>query len=96
MKELAEFLLKAPAHQQKAVLQTLTVEQLKFMVEIIFNAVKGTTPLADDDKRILYRRRQAISKLLARGITIRQRKQRLLALVDVLLIFIQSYLQYGS
>jgi len=50
MKAFLEYLLVAPKAQLKLLLKTLTADQLKLLVEIIYNAAKGIILLSDSDK----------------------------------------------
>jgi len=94
MKAFLEFLLIAPKVQLKLLLKNLTTNQLKLLVEIIYNAAKGTIPLSDSDKSKLWKYKRIIRQVLLQGLTQRQRLQKLLKIRDLLPIFIESYLRW--
>jgi len=94
MKAFLEYLLAASNMQVKSLLQNLTTDQLKLLVEIIYNVAKDIIPLSDSDKSKLWKYKRVIRGVLLRGLTRRQRQRRLVKIKDLLPIFIRGYLQW--
>jgi len=94
MKAFLGYLLTASKVQVKSLLRNLTTDQLKLLVEIIYNVAKGIIPLSDSDKSTLWKYKRIIHRVLLQGLTRRQRQQRLVKIRDLLPIFIRGYLQW--
>lgn len=91
MDSFLEFLAIAPPHQQKMLLKSSTDEQLKLLIEIIYNIAMDNIPISDEDKRQLSKYKLGIRKVLAHEISRTQRRQRLIAVSSVFSIFIKYY-----
>lgn len=96
MKWFVEFLQYASPLQRNAILQTLTNQQLKVVIEIIYNVVMNVIPIPDQDKRSLKKRKRDILRTLAKGISKQNRRRRLLSIGDIVQVFVRNYLKWQS
>lgn len=94
MKSFLEFLLITIPLQRNAIMKTLTDQQLKILIEIIYNAAMNVIPVPDKDKKLLRKYKRNIREVLADGISKRLRRRRLLTLSNVLPIFLRHYLKW--
>ena len=94
MKSLVEFWLAASDKQKKELLLTLTNQQLKFLMEIIYNIVTDNISIPEKHKKQLIKHKLSIQKVLTDGISTHQRRQRLFVLAKILPIFLNNYLQW--
>lgn len=90
------FINSCGSEQRKAVLQVTNEHQLKLLVEIIFNLLKGIIPLPKHSKRQLSVNRPKIRRVIEESLQQRVRKIRLLKISNILPLIIQSYLKYES
>ena len=88
---IVELLATAPKPQVKAIIQTLTKDQINAICEGIINIRYGNVSLEENDKKKLHRKRVIICKITTR--TIRLKLQRKLLEKDIpLIIFISKLL----
>lgn len=92
MKSLVDFWLIASDRQKKGILLTLTDPQLQFIIEIIHNIAADNISISDEDKKNLAKHKLLIRKVLAGGISRRQRRRRLLAASKILPTVFKNYL----
>ena len=92
----ARFLLKISTQQTCFMLKTLTKEQLQCLLEIILNVAQGVIPLTNNNKTRLKRRKESIRAAIATRTTLKQRRNRLLQIKNILPVFLKAYLKYGS
>lgn len=90
------FLLRATPVQNRHILNTLSKTQLQYIVEIVFNVLQGVVPLSKTDKTLLKRWRSPIRALTAHKATLRQRKQGLKRIRNILPVLFKAYLKYVS
>lgn len=74
---LFELLVEASECQRKAILKTLTDQQLHAVVEAIYNVLQGVCPLNSKDKKKLIDYKSVIRRLVSKELTKKQ-QQRLL------------------
>ena len=94
MKSFLEFLLSTSKSQRKMLITNLSYQQLKLIVEILYNIAMENIPLRKEDKRKLTQYKSSIRKVLSTRITRRQRLVRLIKLNEILPIVIRNYLQW--
>jgi len=94
MKYLLDFLQFASDRQRKMVIQTLSDEQLKLLIEIIYNVSSDVIAIPKSDENLLRRYKLGIRRTLVEGISRKQRRQRLLSISQLLPIFIKSYIRW--
>lgn len=90
------FLMHMSRHQLLHVLRILTKEQLRAIIEIIYNVVQGTCPVSEANKNILLKHKNLIRRLVVKRLTLSQRKRLLLKIRNILPIFFQAYIHYVS
>jgi len=91
-----QFLLMSSPQQYDYVLRTLTSNQLQVIVEIVFNVVKGTIPISDENKTTLMKRKRLIRGVLLKRISQQQRIYQLKKIRKLLPIIFQAFLTYGA
>ena len=64
--------------QRKVLLQTLTNDQVRAAVQVIYNVLKGNCALPEKDQKRLKRFRNIIRQFVKKGIRLKERKQLLL------------------
>lgn len=89
-----QFLLMSSPQQYDYILRTLTSNQLQVIVEIVFNAVKGTIPISGENKTTLIKRKRLIREVLLKRIPQQHRINQLKKIRKLLPIFFQAYLTY--
>lgn len=95
MRGFIDFLTTASKQQQIMLLKSLTYTQLKLLIEIIYNVVMDNIPITNDDKKKLIKHKSTIRKVLVEGLSLQQRRKRLLLLKgNILYIFIKNYLEW--
>lgn len=77
-KYFLKFLLDTSEKQQRVIIQNITKPQMRVIIEIIFNALKGNLILSENIKNKLKRFRNVIRKLVSKIVTFSARKQLLL------------------
>lgn len=65
MIHLIEFLIKSTPQQRMLLLKTLKKEELKLIIEIIFNVVYGVCPISETSKKVLLRYEGLIRQVIA-------------------------------
>ena len=63
--------------QRKALLETLTEEQLKTVCEVILNILKGTVDLSPKQKKTLRRKKRLLYQLASKSVPSKTKKQLL-------------------
>lgn len=94
MEAFLNFLLFAPQRQREIIVQTLTDEQLKLVMEIIYNVANDVIEIPKSDKTLLSRYKLGIRRTLVNGISKRKRRHRLVLVSKLLPIFIRNYLKW--
>ena len=94
MKYFLEFLLNTSNFQRNWLLKNLNVEQLKLIVEILFNVAMENIPSTKEDKRKLTKYKTPIRKVLSSRLTHRQRLVRLMKIRNILPLVVRKYLQW--
>jgi len=73
---LLEVLTGASVLQRKAILRTLTKQQLRAILEAVYNVLRGTCPLHPKDKKTLFEYRDIIRRMVSKKLS--EKQQRLL------------------
>ena len=63
--------------QRKAILQTLSDQQVQAVIQIIYNILEGNCSLPEKDKKKLKRYKAIIRQLVFKGMRMKQRKRLL-------------------
>ena len=74
---LFKLLVQATGEQRAVLLHTLSETQLKALLEAIYNVLKGTCPVRNQDNAKLHEHRRVICHLVSKELT-RQQQIRLL------------------
>ena len=80
MIHLIEFLIKTTPQQRMKILKTLKKEELKLIIEIIFNVVYGVCPISETSKKVLLRYKGPIRQVIADELRANQRRSILIKL----------------
>lgn len=70
-------LLKAEKHQRAALLNTMSNDQMRALVEIIYNVLHGYGHITDHDKRYLKYHKNIIRQLVVKALAAKRRKKLL-------------------
>lgn len=89
-----QFLSLCDESQRSAIIKTSTSDQLKAIMEIIYNLLHGTIPLARRYKIILSRYKDTIRKLTERQLAVGKRKTLLKKLQSVIPIIIRIFFKH--
>lgn len=76
------------------ILKTLTKQQIQIILDIIHNIVNGTCPVNDKTKLVKYK--GFIRKLVAKGLTLKKRRNYISKIRKILPVFFQAYIEYES
>ena len=82
--DFLNFLNKTHNNQQKALLQSLSSQQLAVLCEILLNIVQGAIDINEEQKGYLRRRKTLINRILRRSTP--QRQKRFLFMQNVNLV----------
>ena len=63
--------------QRKALLETLTEEQLKTICEVILNILKGTVDLSPKQRKVLKKKKRLLYQLVSKSVPSKTKKQLL-------------------
>jgi hypothetical protein len=74
---LFEFLVRADDKQIAAILKTLSEQQLKAVLEAVYNVSKGICPLPNKTKKQLFEYKNVIRRLVSKELN-REQQRRLL------------------
>lgn len=61
--------------QRKAVLQTLTEQQLRSLCEVVLNVLKGTVELSHKEKQKLRKNKRVLYQLASKSVPSKKKKQ---------------------
>ena len=73
-------LLRTNKRQRRALLQTITKNQLRVLIEIAYNVLHGYGHIAEKDRLI----QSIIRRLVAKGLSARKRKNLLMKYVSII------------
>lgn len=96
MLHLIEFLIKSTPHQRMQLVKTLKKEELKLIIEIIFDVVNGVCPISETSKKVLLPYKGFIRQVIADGLRANPRRSILIKLRTIILVFLQAYVQFVS
>jgi hypothetical protein len=96
MIHLIEFLIKTTPQQRMKILKTLKKEELKLIIEIIFNVVYGVCPIFETSTKLLLRYKGLIRQVIADGLRANQRRSILIKFRKIIPVFVQAYVKYVS
>lgn len=91
---LFHLLVEASNLQRKALVKTMTVEQLHAVTEAIFNVLRGVCPIKKKDKTTLTAYKDNIRRLVSNSLTSKQRKRLLNKHVTILPILLKPVLRH--
>lgn len=74
---LLQFLVHSTDEQRKVLIKKLTTEQMKVILEAIYNVLFGTCPIGEKDKKKLSAHKAVIRRMISKDLTQKQ-QQRLL------------------
>ena len=77
-------LLRTNKRQRRALLQTITKNQLRVLIEIAYNVLHGYGHIAEKDMLYLKRYQSIIRRLVAKGLSARKRKNLLMKYVSII------------
>lgn len=86
---LFELLAQITDDQRKSIVKTLTQQQLRAVLEAIYNVLKGTCELEDKDKKKLFPHRHVIRRLVSKDINQKQQRRLLHKHVNLLGILLK-------
>lgn len=89
-----KFLAFCDREQRKAIIRTSHDDQLKLLVEIIYNLLKGVISLSRNKTQLLTLDKNNIRKVVADSVSMNLRRKRLLKIVNNIPIIIQLYFKY--
>ncbi len=78
--------------QRKAILKTITRYQIKTLVEIAYNLLKGNISLNSVEKKKFIKHREFFRQLSNRKLSLKNKKQLLLRNLSALLLLVTTYL----
>lgn len=90
------FFANTSKRQRIAIIQTLTANQLRLFTEIIYNIIRGNISLSDIIKSKLKRNKNGLRKVIARTLSRKERKRKLLDIQNCLPLVIKTYLNHES
>jgi len=82
--------------QRKAILQTITDEQLRLLAEIVLNLLRGVIPTSTRTKNLLQSSKNNIRKVVEDSISKTLRRKRLAKISSEIPVILQSLLKYES
>lgn len=85
-----QLLLNTHKSQKKALLDTISTEQLKTIGEIALNILHGVLPLSANQKKALSRYRNAIRLIGQKGASQRRKKSTLVKNIKVVELLLKS------
>ena len=91
-KAVAKYLLNLI--HRKQIIETLSKEQLRAIIEIVYNVMQGVCPLSKTNKNLLSKHKTVIRKVIVPRLTVKERRKRFRNINKILPIFLKSYLQY--
>lgn len=91
---LFQLLVETLSEQRSAILKTLSTQQLRAVLEAIYNVLKGTCPLNDKDKKLLYNYRTSIRRLVSKRLTRKQQRRLLKKYGDILPALLKPVVEF--
>lgn len=91
MENLLTLLIKTNKSQRKAILNTITRSQLKHIVEIAYNLLKGNIPLTSRQKKNFIKHRKFFRQLANRKLSLKNKKKLLRNKFPALLLLFKTY-----
>ena len=95
-KSFLHFLSSCDKEQRKAILKTTTDDQLKLLVEIILNLLRGVIPTSYRTKNLLRSNKNNIRKVVEDSTSKTLRRKRLAKISSEIPVILQSFLKYKS
>lgn len=95
-KSFLHFLSLCDKEQRKVVLQTTTEDQLKILVEIVLNLLRGVIPPSTRTKNLPRSNKNGVRKVVEDSISKTLRRKRLIQISLELPVILQSFLKYES
>lgn len=95
-RHLTAFLSTARSQQITSILLTLTLQQQKSLIEIVYNILKGTISLTNVTRKKLSRHQKDIRRLVVGQLTERQRRNRLQKIVSIIPLLMTAFIKYES
>ena len=92
-KHFLYFLSLTSNRQRNVLLKCVSLDQLKLLVSIIYNTLRGNLTISARDKMTLLKYKTRIRNVVRKGITRQNRRARLISIANVLPIFIHSFLK---
>lgn len=94
--KLLQFLETCYQPQRIVLLKSLSKHQLKVLVEIIYNILKGVIPLSSKYKKSLFKYRSSIRLLTSKKVTVKTRQSKLVKIQEIIPLIIRAYWKYES
>ena len=95
-RHLITFLSTARSQQITSILFTLTLQQQKSLIEIVYNILKGTISLTNATRKKIIRHQKDIRSLVVGQLTERQRRNRLQKIVSIIPLLMTAFIKYES
>ena len=95
-KAFLTFLQYSSHTQTKVLIKSLETKQLKCVLEIVYNILKGVIDISKSDRRRLQKNKSNIRRIFVEGLNVIQRKSRLQKISEILPFLIRRYFQYES
>ena len=95
-KSFLHFLSSCDKEQRKAVLKTTTDDQLKLLVEIVLNLLRGVIPTSTRTRNLLRSSKNNIRKVTEESISKTLRRTRLIKINSEIPVILHSFLKYES
>lgn len=81
---LFEVVVQSTDFQRLALLKTLTDKQIRAILEVIYNVLKGTCPIDSKEKKKLNLHKSALRRLVSSDLNLKQRQRLLIKHRDIL------------
>ena len=95
-KSFLHFLSSCDKEQRKAIMQTTTDDQLKLLVEIVLNILRGVIPTSTKTRNLLRSSKNNIRKVVEDSISKTLRRKRLAIISSEIPVILHSFLKYES
>ena len=76
------------------IIKTATIDQLRGIIEIVYNVMRGVCFIGPKDKRKLEHYKSELRSLITPDLSTTQRKKLLIKIKSVLPIFFRVYIKY--
>ena len=82
--------------QRNMIVKHLEDEQLKVILEIIFNVLRGVCKVTSTEKQTMEPFIKILRSLISSDVAVRRRKQLLMKIREILPLFLKAYIRYSK